>query len=169
MQTNTHICFLRHGNTNKNQTINYDKYNLKAIKISKKIYNIIIKNNIKKKIIFYSSPEKRCLDTLHLLKENLIFKGILNKIKIKINKNLIRWNIKGNEPREESKGRALLYGKKLKNFFDTNNNELIIYCTHSSILPCIIQGINDDNPGYLKEGAMFYYNVDYKIFKLSNF
>ena len=71
MQTNTHICFLSHGNTNKNQTINYDKYNSKAIKISKKIYNIIIKYNIKKKIIFYSSPEKRCLDTLHLLKENL--------------------------------------------------------------------------------------------------
>ena len=80
MQTNTHICFLRHGNTNKNQTINYDKYNSKAKKISKKIYNIIIKNNIKKKIIFYSSPETRCLDTLYLLKENLLIKGIENEI-----------------------------------------------------------------------------------------
>lgn len=169
MQTNTHICFLRHGNTNKNQTINYDKYNYKAIKISKIIYNIIIKNNIKKKIIFYSSPEKRCIDTLYLLKENLIRKGIINEIKIKINKNLIRWNKKGNEPRQISKDRALAYGTKLKNFFDTNNNKLIIYCTHSSILPSIIESINDNNPGHLKEGAMFYYNVDNKIFKLNNY
>jgi hypothetical protein len=169
MLTNSHIIFLRHGNTNKNQTINYDKYNSKAKKISKKIYNIIKNNTIQNNIIFYSSPEKRCIDTLFLLKENLISKGILNKIKIKINKNLIRWDIKGCELRQDSINRSRTYGNKLKNFFDTINNDFIIYCTHSSILGYIIEGIHNCNPGHIKNGAMFYYNVDEKQFKIENY
>jgi len=169
MLINSHIIFLRHGTTNKDETINYDKYDSKDKKISKKLYNIIIKNNIQKKIIFYSSPEKRCIDTLYLLKENLISKGILNEIKIKINKNLIRWDKKGNEPRKDSKDRAIAYGNKLKNFFDTTNNEFIIYCTHSSIMGYIIEGINDRNPGRINKGALFYYNVDEKQFKIENY
>ncbi len=169
MLTNSHIIFLRHGDTNKNQTINYDKYNSKAKKISIKIYNIIKNNNIHNKIIFYSSPEKRCIDTLYLLKENLILRGILNEIKIKINKNLIRWNKKGNELRQDSKNRALAYGNKLKNFFETNKDDFIIYCTHSSIIGYIIEGIHDKNPGLIKNGAMFYYNVDEKQFKIENY
>lgn len=169
MLINSHIIFLRHGNTNKNKTINYDKYDSKAKKISIKIYNIIIKNNIQKKIIFYSSPEKRCIDTLFLLKENLISKGIFNKIKIKINKNLIRWAINSCELRQDSINRALTYGNKLRNFFDTTNNDFIIYCTHSSILGYIIEGIHNCNPGLIKNGAMFYYNVDEKKFKIENY
>ena len=169
MITNSHICFLRHGDTNKNQTINYDKYKSKAKKISKKIYNIIKNNNIQNKIIFYSSPEKRCIDTLYLLKENLISRGILNEIKIKINKNLIRWDKKGSELREDSKNRAITYGNKLKNFFDTTNNDFIIYCTHSSIIGYIIEGIHNHNPGHIKNGALFYYNNDDKHFKLENY
>jgi hypothetical protein len=166
---NNHIIFLRHGDTNHNQTLNYEKYNKKAKKISKKIYEIINNSLISEEIIFYSSPEKRCIDTLYLLKKNLIKRGIKNEIKIKINKNLIRWNKKGDEPRLASKSRALTYGKKLKNFFTTTNNTIIIYCTHSSILPSIIEGINNKNPGYLKEGAMFYYNVDNNNFNITNY
>jgi hypothetical protein len=169
MLKNSHIIFLRHGDTNKNQTINLDKYKSKAKKISKEIYDIIKNSNIQNKIIFYSSPEKRCIDTLLLLKENLISKGILNEIKIKINKNLIRWNKKGSEPRQDSKDRAIAYGNKLKNFFDTTNNEFIIYCTHSSIMGYIIEGIHDRNPGRINHGAMFYYNIDDKQFKLENY
>jgi hypothetical protein len=167
--SNSHIIFLRHGDTNHNQTLNYDKYNKKARKISKKIFNIIKKNNIIEPLIFYSSPEKRCLDTLKLLKENLIIRGITNEIKIKINKNLIRWNKKGSELRQDSKDRALKYGKKLKNFFNCLYYSSIVYCTHSSILPSIIEGIHDENPGYLNEGAMFYYNIDSKKFNITNY
>ena len=166
---NNHIIFLRHGDTNHNQTLNYEKYNKKAKKISKKIYEIINNSLITQEIVFYSSPEKRCIDTLYLLKKNLIKRGIQNQIKIKINKNLIRWNKKGNEPRLASKYRALKYGEKLKNFFTNTNNTIIIYCTHSSILPSIIEGINKKNPGYLKEGAMFYYNVDNNNFNITNY
>ena len=168
MLINSHVIFLRHGDTYKNQTINYDKYDSKAIIISNKIYNIIKKNNIQKKIIFYSSPEKRCIDTLFLLKENLISKGIFNKIKIKINKNLIRWDINSYELRQDSINRAITYGNKLRNFFDTTNNDFIIYCTHSSILGYIIEGIHNHNPGLIKNGAMFYYNVNKKQFKIIN-
>ena len=169
MLKNSHIIFLRHGDTNKNQTINLDKYKSKAKKISKEIYDIIKNNNIQNKIIFYSSPEKRCIDTLYLLKENLISRGILNEIKIKINKNLIRWNKKGSELRKDSKNRAIAYGNKLKNFFDNTNNDFIIYCTHSSIMGYIIEGIHDRNPGHINHGAMFYYNIDDKQFKLENY
>jgi hypothetical protein len=167
--SNSHIIFLRHGDTNRNQTLNYDKYNKKARKISKKIFNIINENSIVQPIIFYTSPEKRCIDTLNLLKKNLIKRGITNEIKIKVNKNLIRWNKKGSEPRQDSKDRALKYGKKLKNFFNSQYNSIIVYCTHSSILPSIIEGINNENPGYLNEGAMFYYNVENKNFNITNY
>ena len=167
--SNSHIIFLRHGDTNRNQTLNYYKYNKKAIKISKKIFTIINENSIVQPIIFYSSPEKRCIDTLNLLKKNLIKRGITNEIKIKINKNLIRWNKKGSEPRQDSKDRALKYGKRLKNFFKIQYNSIILYCTHSSILQSIIEGINDENPGYLNEGAMFYYNVENKNFNITNY
>ena len=166
---NTHSVLLRHGDTNKDNTINFDKYETKAKEISKKVYDIIKENNIINKIIFFSSPEKRCIDTLKLLKKNLLLNDVKNKIGFKVNKNLIRWNKKGDEPRLASKSRALIYGKKLKNFFTTTNNTIIIYCTHSSILPSIIEGINNKNPGYLKEGAMFYYNVDNNYFNITNY
>jgi hypothetical protein len=167
--SNSHIIFLRHGDTNRNQTLNYDKYNIKAKKISKKIFTIIKENFIVQPIIFFSSPEERCINTLNLLKKYLIKRGITNEIKIKINKNLIRWNKNGSETRQASKDRALKYGNKLKNFFKSQYNSVIIYCTHSSILPSIIEGINDKNPGYLDEGAMFYYNVKNKNFNIKNY
>ena len=58
---------------------------------------------------------------------------------------------------------------KLKNFFKSQYNSIILYCTHSSILPSIIEGINDENPGYLNEGAMFYYNVKNNNFNIKNY
>jgi broad specificity phosphatase PhoE len=166
---NTHSILLRHGDTNKDNTINFEMYDTKAKEISKKVYDIIKENNITNKIIFFSSPEKRCVDTLKLLKKNLILNDIKNKFSFKVNKNLIRWNKKGYEAREDSKKRALKYGKKLKKFFSKNENVLIIYCTHSSILPSIIEGINDKNPGYIKEGSMFYYCADKKDFVLYDY
>ncbi len=166
---NTHSVLLRHGDTNKNDTINVEKYDSKAKEIAKKVCDIIKENNITDKIIFYSSPEKRCVDTLKLLKKNLVLNDVKNKISFKVNKNLIRWNKKGFEAREDSKKRALKYGKKLKKFFSKNDNVLIVYCTHSSILPSIIEGINDKNPGYIKEGAMFYYSADKKDFVLYDY
>ena len=169
---NTHSVLLRHGDTNKDNTINFEKYEAKAKEISKKVYDIIKQNNIIDKIIFFSSPEKRCIDTLKLLKKNLLLNDVKNKIGFKVNKNLIRWNKKGFEAREDSKKRALKYGKKLKKFFSKNDNVLIVYCTHSSILPSIIEGIdsiNNKNPGYIKEGSMFYYSVDKKDFVLYDY
>ena len=166
---NTHSVLLRHGDTNKDNTINFEKYEKKAKEISKNVYDIIKNNDIKNKIIFFSSPERRCIDSLKLLKQNLILNDIKNKISFKINKNLLRWNKKGYELREDSKKRALKYGKKLKKFFSKHDNILFVYCTHSSILPSIIEGINDKNPGYIKEGSMFYYSADKNDFLLYDF
>ena len=166
---NTHSILLRHGDTNKDNTINFEKYDSKAKEISIKVSEIIKENNITDKIIFYASPEKRCIDTLKLLKKNLVLYDVKNKIGFKVNKNLIRWNKKGDEAREDSKKRALKYGKKLKKFFSKNDNVLIVYCTHSSILPSIIEGINEKNPGYIKEGSMFYYCADKKDFVLYDY
>lgn len=166
---NTHSILLRHGDTNKDNTINFEKYDSKAKEIAKKVSDIVKENNIINKIIFFSSPEKRCVDTLKLLKKNLLLNDLKNKISFKVNKNLIRWNKKGHEAREDSKKRALKYGKKLKKFFTKNDNVLIVYCTHSSILPSIIEGINHKNPGYINEGSMFYYCADKKDFVLYDY
>jgi broad specificity phosphatase PhoE len=141
---NKYVIVLRHGPTHSNETINYNSF-INFIGdmvlfitnfLSSKGLNI---NDVSPKI--FTSPFSRCNDTGKLLASHLNVINGKNKIKVKIDDGVKRWDHK-NESREMSISRSFNYGGKI---FEKINSlkepSVYIFITHSSIIPSYISGI----------------------------
>ena len=65
MSKNKYFMVIRHGPTNKDETINFDKYLKIITKLILYVKDFLDKNdiNIKKKLIIHTSPIDRCITT----------------------------------------------------------------------------------------------------------
>jgi broad specificity phosphatase PhoE len=142
--TNKYIIVLRHGPTHSNETINYDNF-IKFITDMVVFLNNFLKNNgldineITPKI--YTSSYKRCYDTSKLITTYLEVLRNNKKINIETKSDIKRWDMK-NESRKESINRAFNYGNYVyEKYKKSKHPEIIIYITHSSIIPAFISGL----------------------------
>jgi len=140
-----YIIVIRHGPTHSDESINYNsfiEFITELVTYMKNFFkdkNINI-NEIIPKII--SSPYERCVDTSKFITTYLdVLRNNNNKLDIKLNNNLKRWDSKS-ESRAESVERAITYGNHIfKKVSDEPGHKINIYITHSSIIPGLVSGI----------------------------
>lgn len=144
MSNKKYAIILRHGPTHSNETIDYNNYinffSSIVIYINKYLlnFNIDIKNiNIK----IFTSPYTRCYDTAKLLSSHLKIIKKHGDIKISKYDDISRWNSK-RETREQSISRGNKCGNHIyEKLINSDNNELNIYISHSSMIPALISGM----------------------------
>ena len=158
------VFMMRHGDTFKDQTLDYKKYEKQAnnnVKNISKMTNFV-KNDDSQKFIIHCSPYLRCIETAKLLKKKIKEYDSDVEIIIKKDDNLSRWD-KGREPRENSYVRARAYGKEIKKYLVNNDkNYCYFFITHSSILFYLIEGLLNkeiNKNKKIKSGA--FYVVDH--------
>jgi len=144
MTNKKYIVVLRHGPTNSNETINYNSFVNFISEIVVYLKNFFSERDIDIKehnIKIYASPYTRCMDTAKLLASHLDVIRNNNKIAIKSNSGITRWDMK-NETREKSIQRSKTYGNHIYEKYNSKtNNELCIFISHSSIIPALMSGI----------------------------
>ena len=160
------VFMMRHGDTFKDQTLDYKKYEKQANNNVNQITKLTeLKNNDKlDKFIIHCSPYLRCVETAKLLKKKI--KSVESDINIiiKEDQNLRRWDKKSDEPREHSIKRARAYGKELKKMLSKNDkNYCYFFITHSSILFYLIEGVLNkeiNTSKKIKSGAFYVLDHD---------
>ena len=145
MENSKYIIVLRHGPTNSNETINYSKFISFVTNLINYLKETLGKANIdikKTSIKVYASPYERCIDTAKLVTSylNVLRSSSANKIEIKSNDKIKRWN-SSKESRQHSIDRANIYGKHIYKKASTKPENICIYVTHSSIIPSFVSGI----------------------------
>jgi broad specificity phosphatase PhoE len=139
-----YVIVLRHGPTNKDETINYSDYINFTHKILLFLSTYLSENGVdllETDAKIYTSPYKRCVETSKLLSSYLRVMNPNKKIKIKSDSGIRRWD-RDKESREKSISRSYDYGNHIYNKINLFNNDCVyIYISHSSIIPSFINGI----------------------------
>lgn len=141
---NKYIIVLRHGPTHPNETINYNSFMNFITEMIVFLNNFLLKNGLDINKVtpkIYTSPYSRCIETSKLITSYFEVLRNNEKIKIKTNTGIKRWDMK-NESRENSIKRATYYGKHV---FEKSNlikkSFIHIYVSHSSIIPGFVSGL----------------------------
>jgi hypothetical protein len=144
MTNKKYVVVLRHGPTNPNETINYNKFVNFTADLVVYLNNFLASKDIDIRTLtpkIFTSEYKRCVDTGKLLASYLEVIRNNKKIDVKTNSGIKRWDMK-NELREKSIERATAYGNHIYKKVDAiTEDEVRIYITHSSIIPGLISGI----------------------------
>jgi broad specificity phosphatase PhoE len=179
-----YIIVLRHGPT-KNEVIDHEKFINLMSNLMNYIKHFFTKNNIdfnNMNINIYTSEFDRCFITGKIINSYLKIMQYdpVNKIEkeIKVIKkhNLRRWDKQGGEDREKSINRSYDYGIKLYNKnkeMVSEKDTLIIYVTHSSIIPSFICGLAGLNKYHYRKtklttASLTIINADTRVIEVFN-
>ena len=141
MSKNKYFMVIRHGPTNKDETINFDKYLKIITKLILYVKDFLDKNdiNIKKKLIIHTSPIYRCITTAKFISTYFNVLNGNDKLKIIVDKNLRRWASK-KETLDECFKRAHVYGNTVQKEQD-DDKDVHIFITHSSVINALVAGL----------------------------
>jgi broad specificity phosphatase PhoE len=141
MSKNKYFMVIRHGPTNKDETINFDKYLKIITKLILYVKDFLDKHdiNIKKKIIIHTSPIERCITTSKFISTYFNVLNGNDKLKIIVDKNLRRWSSK-KETLDECFKRAHVYGNTVQNGMN-DDKDVHIFITHSSVINALVAGL----------------------------
>lgn len=144
MTNKKYVVILRHGPTYSNESINYNSFVKFISDMVVYLNNFFNSNGLDIKHItpkIYTSPYQRCQETANLLTSYLEVIRNNNKISVHNKSGIKRWDMK-NETREKSIQRATEYGNHIyEKVKKSNESEIQIYVSHSSIIPGFISGL----------------------------
>lgn len=144
MTNKKYVIVLRHGPTYSNESINYNSFVKFTSDMVVYLNNFLNKKGLDIKNVtpkIYTSPYSRCQDTGKLLASYLEVIRNNNKLSVKTKSGIKRWEMK-NESREKSIERSMHYGNHIyEKVKESNETEIQIYVTHSSIIPSLISGL----------------------------
>lgn len=139
-----YVIVLRHGPTHSNETINYNSFVNFTSEMVVYLNNFLLKHSVDINLLtpkIYTSPYTRCIDTGKLIASYLEVLRNNKKIEVKSKSGVKRWDMK-NESRQKSIERAISYGNHVYSKVKSSSEpEIIIYVSHSSIIPGFISGL----------------------------
>jgi broad specificity phosphatase PhoE len=142
MSENSYFVVIRHGPTNKDESINFDKYLKIITNLILSLKEFLDKHKVDIttcKLVIHTSPLERCVTTSKFISTYLNIINDKDRIKIVTDKNLSRWNSK-KETLEECFQRAKEYGNKVAKEYKKDTT-LHIFVTHSSVINSFVAGL----------------------------